>query len=102
MSDDRHAGGGGEALTALRDIWSVTGQTGTELDQRLGAGHSKVCRNMARIGFGGMGADHTGDTNIPVDDDIRQAWRSRLAREGKVHPHAVSVGEWLRSRTYTH
>lgn len=102
MSDDRHAGGGGEALTALRDIWSATGQTSAELDRRLGASHGKVCKNMARIGFGGMGADHTGDTNIPVDDDIRRAWRSRLEREGKLHPHAVSVGEQLRSQTDTH
>lgn len=122
MSDDRDAASGDVSVTALRDIWSASGQTSAELEQRLGSGRAKTCKNMARIGFGGMrdepdagmrggmrggsdagmrggsgGGRGGGDTNTPVDDDIRRAWRLRLEREGKVHPHAVTVGQELRS-----
>jgi hypothetical protein len=83
-----------ETVRVLRDIWSATGQTSADLEQRFGSHGGKVCKNMARIGFGGMRADHgSGDTNTPVDEDVRAAWRARLERDGKLHPDAVSIGE---------
>jgi hypothetical protein len=48
---------------------------------------------MKNIGFGGIangGAD-TDSTAGPVGDDLRSAWRDRLAREGKIVPGARSV-----------
>lgn len=87
------------ALGVLRDIWSGTGQSSAELEARFGVGGGKVCKNMARIGFGGMRSDHgSADTNTPVDDDVRAAWRARLERDGKLVPHARSVGEEIRHR----
>ncbi|WP_214369917.1 hypothetical protein [Pseudonocardia sp. H11422] len=89
-----------QALSVLRGIWSAQGQTSTELEERLGAGHTKVCKNMKDIGFGGMAPDAVpagpDGTNTPVDSDLRSAWRSRLEREGKLHPQGVSVGDMIR------
>jgi hypothetical protein len=96
---------GAEALSVLRGIWSAQGQTSAELAERLGVGpggtgQGKVCKNMKDIGFGGMapGAAGTGPegTNTPVDSELRSAWRNRLEREGKLHPHGLSVGEIAR------
>lgn len=89
-----------EALTVLRGIWSASGQTSAELEQRFGSAAPKVCKNMKNIGFGGIGgsAPESGDTNTPVDEDVRAAWWERLERDGKLHPRAVSVGEQLRAR----
>ncbi|OLT13829.1 hypothetical protein BJF78_20965 [Pseudonocardia sp. CNS-139] len=89
-----------DTLTVLRDIWSASGQTSAQLEEQLGGRGGKVCKNMARIGFGGMAHDHGGgDTNTPVDEDVRAAWRARLARDGKLDPHARSIGETLRTQT---
>lgn len=90
--------GADDALTVLRGIWSVDGRSRAELDEQLGTG-GKVCKNMARIGFGGMGPGGGGveGTNTPVDADVRSAWRERLARDGKIAPGAVSIGETLRT-----
>jgi hypothetical protein len=89
-----------EALSVLRGIWSASGQTGAELEERFAASRPKVCKNMKNIGFGGMGGEvvEGADTNTPVDEDVRAAWRRRLERDGKLHPRAVSVGEELRAR----
>jgi hypothetical protein len=38
---------------------------------------------MKNVGFGGDAG--------PVDEDLRSAWRARLAREGKLAPGATSV-----------
>ncbi|RTL61369.1 MAG: hypothetical protein EKK42_35405 [Pseudonocardiaceae bacterium] len=86
------------ALTVLRGIWSATGQTAAELEERFGRRPGKVCKNMKNIGFGGMPGDPIdGDTNTPVDEDVRAAWRRRLERDGKLHPRGRSVGETLNS-----
>lgn len=88
-----------DVRTVLRDIWSATGQTTDQLEETLGRGGSgKVCKNMARIGFGGMAQRGDGDTNTPVDEDVRAAWRARLARDGKLDPAAESIGATLRRK----
>jgi hypothetical protein len=96
MSGERDHARADDALAVLRDIWSASGQTSAELEQRLGGRGGKVCKNMARIGFGGMADGVTGDTNTPVDEDVRAAWRARLERDGKRDPHTESIGEMLR------
>jgi hypothetical protein len=70
----------GRALSVLRGIWTAQGQSGADLDAPSNA---KVCRNMKNVGFGGDAR--------PVDEDLRSAWRERLAREGKLVEGATSV-----------
>jgi hypothetical protein len=67
-----------EALDVLRTVWSATGQSEAELDEAFGQhgshqhGHGKSCKNMRNVGFNGD------------DEDLREAWRGRLEREGKL------------------
>jgi hypothetical protein len=71
-----------QALSVLRDIWHAHGQTAAELDARLGH-RGKACKNLKHVGFG--------TDAEPVDDDLRAAWRRRLASEGKLAENGVSV-----------
>ncbi len=61
-----------EALEVLRSVWGAQGQTGADLGEDGGA---KSCKRMADINFDGMAGQ---------DEDLRTAWRDRLAREGKL------------------
>jgi hypothetical protein len=61
-----------EALDVLRGIWTAQGQTSADLDE-MGTG--KSCKRMADVGFGEVDG---------AEDDLRAAWRDRLAREGKL------------------
>lgn len=84
----------GDALSVLRGIWTAQDQTPADLDAVVGnTGSTKVCKNMKNIGFGGIaegGAD--GDSTAgPVGENLRAAWRTRLEREGKRAPGAVSL-----------
>jgi hypothetical protein len=60
-----------QALEVLRDIWA---REGTELPQ---GHHGKACKNMKHVGF-------------DVDEDLREAWRDKLAREGKLGTQTVA------------
>ncbi|MCS7478495.1 hypothetical protein ACFFQW_18375 [Umezawaea endophytica] len=71
------------AERVLRDIWRAESHSAAELEAELG--HGKACKAMKHIGFGG-GAE-------PVDDDLRAAWRARLAREGKLRVDGRSAVE---------
>jgi hypothetical protein len=75
------AGNTEEALGVLRGIWSASGQSARDVEEACGTG--KSCKKMADVGFDGM-AEQTGG-------DLRAAWRTQLAREGKLDPSAVSV-----------
>lgn len=66
-----------QALSVLRDIWARTGAEPPAI-----TGHGKSCKAMRHIGFGGDAE--------PVDDDLRAAWRDKLAREGKLGPSTVA------------
>jgi hypothetical protein len=55
----------------VRDIWELSG---AELPQ----GHGKACKAMKHVGF------------AEVDDDLRAAWRDKLAREGKLGSRTVA------------
>ncbi len=73
-----------EALGVLRGIWAAQGQTSADLDDE--AGSTKSCKRMADINFDGLAG---------ADEDLRAAWRSRLAREGKLSPGS-SVADLVR------
>jgi hypothetical protein len=66
----------------LREIWRARDQT----DLSEFTGHGKSCKAMRHVG------------NEPVDDELRAAWRDRLAREGKSRPDGTTVGEIVMGR----
>jgi hypothetical protein len=70
-----------EVLVVLREVWSAQGQTAEDIEEACGT--TKSCKKMADVGFEGL-ADET-------DGDLRLAWRTQLAREGKLNPGAGSV-----------
>lgn len=92
MSDAREdATDGDRALSVLRGIWTAERQSAADIEAAPSS--AKVCKNMKNIGFGGIapgGADGE-STAAPVEEDLRSAWRDRLAREGKLVPGATTV-----------
>jgi hypothetical protein len=68
-----------EALQVLRAVWRGQGQAAAELaDEPEG----KSCKRMTNVGF---------DEFAEGADDLQQAWRDTLAREGKLRPAGGSV-----------
>lgn len=61
----------------LRDIWART-----DAEAPPATGHAKTCKAMRHVGFGTEAE--------PVDDDLRAAWRAKLAREGKLGESTVA------------
>jgi hypothetical protein len=76
-----------EALGVLRGIWAAQGQTSADLDDDCG---TKSCKRMADINFDGLAGE---------DEDLRTAWRSRLAREGKLDPAGGTVADLVRGES---
>jgi hypothetical protein len=70
-----------DALDVLRGVWSAKGQTAEDVDEACG--NTKSCKRMADVGFAGLAEE--------TDGDLRLAWRTQLAREGKLNPGAGSV-----------
>ena len=71
-----------EALEVLRGVWSAQQQTAADLDDD--GGTTKTCKKMADVGFGGLAGP---------DEDLRSAWRNKLAREGKLNSGGGSVAD---------
>jgi hypothetical protein len=72
-----------EVLGVLREVWAAQGQTAEDLAEACGP--AKSCKRMTDVGFDGL-ADET-------DGDLRLAWRTQLAREGKLNPDASSLAD---------
>ena len=74
-----------EALEVLRAVWSAQGQRAEDVEDDCGAAQStgKACKRMADVGFDGLSEE--------TDGDLRLAWRTQLAREGKLNRGAGSV-----------
>jgi hypothetical protein len=70
-----------ETLDVLRGVWSAQGQTAEDIEEACG--NTKSCKRMADVGFDGLAEE--------TDGDLRLAWRTQLAREGKLNPDAGSV-----------
>ena len=68
-------------LGVLREGWTAQGQTAEDIEEACGT--TKSCRKMADVGFDGLAEE--------TDGDLRLAWRTQLAREGKLDPGAQSV-----------
>ena len=79
------SGNSEEALEVLREVWSARGQTAEDVEEACGAVPTtgKSCQRMTDVGFDGL-ADET-------DGDLRLAWRTQLAREGKLNRGAGGV-----------
>lgn len=74
-----------DAVEVLRSVWS----TDPETEQAVvdDCGPQKTCRNMVHVSFDGMAEPGT---------DLREAWRERLAREGKLGES--SLGDLIRGQ----
>jgi hypothetical protein len=70
-----------DALDVLRGVWNAQGQTAEDIAEACG--NTKSCKRMADVGFDGLAEE--------TDGDLRLAWRTQLAREGKLNPDAGSV-----------
>ena len=75
------SGNSEEVLEVLREVWSAQGQTAGNADDDCGP--VKACKRMADVGFDGLAEE--------TDGDLRLAWRTQLAREGKLNPGTGSV-----------
>jgi hypothetical protein len=70
-----------EVLGVLREVWTAQAQTTGDIE--AACGDIKACKRMADVGFDGLAEE--------TDGDLRLAWRTQLAREGKLNPGASSV-----------
>jgi hypothetical protein len=78
------ADGADSAVQVLRSVWAAEataeGPSRAELEEACGP--TKVCRNMKLVSFDGM---------AEPGSDLRDAWRERLAREGKLNTSGGSI-----------
>ncbi len=70
-----------EVLEVLREVWSARGQTAEDIEESCGP--AKSCKRMTDVGFDGLAEE--------TDGDLRLAWRTQLAREGKLNRDAGTV-----------
>jgi len=75
------SGNAEEVLEVLRGVWSAQGQTAEDVEEACGT--TRSCQRMADVGFDGLAEE--------TDGDLRVAWRTQLAREGKLNQGAGSV-----------
>jgi hypothetical protein len=75
------SGNSEEVLEVLREVWSAQGQAAGNVDDDCGP--VKACQRMADVGFDGLAEE--------TDGDLRLAWRTQLAREGKLNQGTGSV-----------
>jgi hypothetical protein len=69
-----------EAVSVLRTVWAADAPTAEDLDEACGP--TKSCKNMKDVSFDGMAEPGT---------DLREAWRDRLRREGKLSSAGGSI-----------
>ncbi len=75
-----------EVLEVLREVWRSQGQTAADLDDE---DCEKSCKRMTDAGVGFE--DFAGEN----DADRIEAWRGRLAREGKLSRSGGSVRDLI-------
>lgn len=76
-----------EAVEVLRAVWSAEGTTSTDLDEAFPP--KKSCKNMKDVSFDGM---------AEPGSDLREAWRERLEREGKLSTSGDSIRDLVLGR----
>ena len=70
--DDTGEHESGDPREVLRTMWAAQGSSAADLDD---CGPTRSCKNMQYVSFDGM---------AEPGSDLRQAWRDKLAREGKL------------------
>ena len=75
-----------EAVDVLRSVWSADG--GQNLDEDCGP--TKSCKNMKDVSFDGMAEPGT---------NLREAWRDRLRREGKLSTSGGTIRDLVLGHT---
>jgi len=75
------SGNAKEVLEVLREVWSAQGQSAEDVEEACGI--TKSCKRMTDVGFDGLAEE--------ADGDLRLAWRTQLAREGKLNQDAGGV-----------
>jgi hypothetical protein len=70
-----------EVLGVLREVWGAQGQTAEAVEEACGP--TKSCKRFSDVGFEGLAEE--------TDGDLRLAWRTQLAREGKLNQGGGSV-----------
>jgi hypothetical protein len=64
---------GDEPVEVLRALWRAEGVDASDLDDECGP--QKACKNMKDVSFDGL---------AEPGSDLGEAWKDRLAREGKL------------------
>jgi hypothetical protein len=74
------AHGSDDGREVLRALWSAQGEAGADLDEAPDS--KKPCKNMTHVSFDGL---------AEPGSDLREAWRERLQREGKLSTSGDSI-----------
>jgi hypothetical protein len=73
-----------DVVDVLRSVWTADaradGQASADLDEACGP--TKACKNMQLVSFDGL---------AEPGSDLREAWRERLEREGKLSASGGSI-----------
>jgi hypothetical protein len=80
-----------DVVDVLRSVWATEARTSTDLDEDCGP--TKACKNMQLVSFDGL---------AEPGSDLRQAWRDRLAREGKLSASGGSIRDLVLGSEETH
>jgi len=77
-----------DAVDVLRSVWAAQAQTsdGATADLDDDCGPTKACKNMQHVSFDGL---------AEPGSDLRQAWRERLEREGKLDTSGGSIRDLI-------
>ncbi|WP_329062558.1 hypothetical protein [Amycolatopsis sp. NBC_01480] len=68
-----------DARQVLRELWSARGRRSEDLEAACGP--QRTCKNMSAVGFDGLAEG----------GDLRDAWKTQLAKEGKLKPGTGTV-----------
>ena len=74
------AGHPDDARDVLRAVWAVDGTSSADLDEDCSP--TKSCKNMQSVTFDGF---------AEPGSDLGEAWRDKLAREGKLSASGGSI-----------
>jgi hypothetical protein len=77
-----------DAVDVLRSVWAAEAKSadGVSADLDEDCGPTKACKNMQLVSFDGM---------AEPGSDLRQAWRERLEREGKLDTSGGSIRDLI-------
>jgi hypothetical protein len=77
-----------DAREVLRAVWAARDESAADLDDDCSP--TKSCKNMQTVSFDGMAEPGT---------DLHEAWREKLAREGKLAKSGETVRDLVFGRS---